>query len=361
MRPTLRFDSEERFYTDPPRVLVDNSYHAGPSRDYVTRLVRSDGEEIARVGHPDERRRLTLEYLRPDMYPCEEAPLEGDYLDPGIEWVADARRAHLNTTARDRIYGWIADSPSGGHWLQYWFFYFASTKGLPGVRSASGTLGSFLHAGDWEMVQLHVPAGAETPDRATYAAHDYAFKVDDASQVMQGGAPSVFVGLDSHASYPFAGRWRNLGRDLLQLFKVLDDRCDAQGKSLRPTLEPLQEQTHPWAWWPGHWGRSGPRSPALQDPWLDPDVFHDDAHEVPDGWRGVELEEEGLIPPEDLPVTVARRDDRVVVSFSIPPDFEECWAGALTLAFYPLGVPRPKQLLYDVTEEGERLPIDPAS
>ena len=357
LRPALHFDADERFYADPPTVLVDNSYREGPSRDYATRLLTEDGEEIARVGHPDEARRLTLDYLRPDEYPSGDKPAKGDYLDPGFEWVADARRAHGTTAGANRVYGWIADSEDGGHWLQYWLFYFASTKGLPGVRAASGALGSFLHAGDWEMIQLHVPPGAESPDLATYAAHDYAFRVDDPSQVMSDGPPDVFVGVDSHASYPFPGRWRNLGKDLLQLVKALDDRCNPHGEPVRPTLEEIGEETHPWAWWPGRWGRSGPQSPALQDPWLDPDRFHREAHEVPDGLR-VELAETGIVTPEDLPVTVERRDGRVVVSFDVPPELDEDWAGVLTLAFDPPGSSPPDQRVYDVSAPGEKLPLD---
>jgi hypothetical protein len=359
LAPALRFDAEERFFADPPTVLVHNDYRDGPSRDYATRLLRGDGAEIARVGHPDPDRRLTLDYLRPDEYPCGERTDDGDYLDPGFEWVADARRARgVPAEDANRVYGWIAESESGGHWLQYWFFYFASVKGLPGVRAASGILGQFLHAGDWEMVQFHVPAGAQTPDRATYAAHDYAFKVEDPTQVIDDGRPVVYVALDSHASYPLAGRWRNLGSGWpLQLFKKLDDRCDANGDRPETKFEAITSADHPWAWWPGSWGRPGPRSPACQRPWRDPDEFHREAHDVPDGWRGHELEEEGIVTPEDLPVTVEHSNGVVNVSFRVPDELEDGWAGILTLAFDPPGMALPDLREYDVTEPGTKPPL----
>jgi len=54
-------------------------------------------------------------------------------------------------------------------WLQYWFYYFYNDYNLIGAVIKAG-----LHECDWEMIQLRVPDGSETPDLAVYAQHSHA-------------------------------------------------------------------------------------------------------------------------------------------------------------------------------------------
>src|SRR3954468_18593230 len=65
---------------------------------------------------------------------------------------------------RNVVYGRAVDG-ARGLWLQYWFWYFLNDYQL--------ALGIDVHEGDWEMIQLHVPAGASEPEEAVFAQHTY--------------------------------------------------------------------------------------------------------------------------------------------------------------------------------------------
>ena len=119
---------------------------------------------------------LTIDALS-DRYSEQLEAHEDDYLVPGPEPAADARRLHESEDHANVIYGRVAPRAEGGRWLQYWFFYFMSAKGVPGVRSATGPLGFGLHEGDWEMIQIAVPEDGGTPVAATYAAHDHGHSI----------------------------------------------------------------------------------------------------------------------------------------------------------------------------------------
>ena len=353
LRPRLHYDRAETLFADAAEVMIGNDFRDGPCLPYATRLVREGGEELAAAGHADPARRLGLEFLRPDAYPTGEPVRDDDHLDPGLEWVADGRRGHSSEGHANRVYGRIAPSAAGGHWLQYWLFYFASTKGIPTVRSATGLLGLGLHPGDWEMIQLFVPEGGSAPTRATFAAHDYAFKVDPAKEGWDAGIPDVYVAVGSHASYPRPGRWKSLARPGLGLLTKLDDRC-SPGQSVRPDLIPVEAE--PWLSWPGRWGKGGPRSPARQDQWTKPDRLHEKARDISDGHRSGTLEEALGAPPQPFPVTVERVGDRVTIAFDVPPSREDAWAAALTIAVDPGGEDLPVSFVYDVTEPGSPSP-----
>lgn len=113
----------------------------------------------------------------PDWPNCCAIAHEDDYLVPGPEPAADARRLHESEDHANVIYGRVAPRKEGGRWLQYWFFYFMSAKGVPGVRSATGPLGFGLHEGAWEMIQIALPEDGGTPLAATYAAHDHGHRI----------------------------------------------------------------------------------------------------------------------------------------------------------------------------------------
>ena len=348
LRPRLHYDRAETLFADAVEVMLGNDYRDGPCLPYGTRLVGADGTVHAAAGHEDPARRLDLGFLHPKTYPTGARASADDHLDPGFEWIADGRRGHATADHANRVYGRIAPSRDDGHWLQYWLFYFASTKGIPTVRSATGLLGLGLHPGDWEMIQLFVPEGGSAPTRATYAAHDYAFKVDPAEEAWGVDIPDVYVGLGSHASYPRPGRWKSLARPGLGLLTKLDDRC-LPGQSVRPELIPVEAE--PWLSWPGRWGKGGPRSPARQDQWTQPDRLHERAHDIADGHRST-VEEAAVAPPQPFAVEVTRTGDRVTIAFDVPPSRRDDWVAALTVAVDPGGEELPVPFVYDVTEPG---------
>jgi hypothetical protein len=361
LRPMLVYDSREIYFADAASSLVSNAYHGGPCAPYETRLMRGKQElrNVRRAGG------LELGSLG-DRYRDGSQALADDFLSPGLEPAADARRLHESADHANVIYGRVAPRKGGGRWLQYWFFYFMSSKGVPGVRSATGPLGFGLHEGDWEMIQIAVPEGGGKPLAATYAAHDHGHKIDWGEVELEPGmgAPIVYVALNSHASYPRQGRWK--GKKILGGLiglGALDDWCDGRGARLRPTLQEVNEKTTPWLRWPGRWGSTddsigtrSPRGPAQQDKWKRPDNMH--AHATPwrERWAGrpSDLEAAGVEPPA-LPVTVTRDGGRVTVSFELPEGLEDEWAGQLTLALNsPAGPPEAR--VYDVTTPGVHQP-----
>src|SRR5215212_2128447 len=299
-RPLLVYDSRETYFADAASSLVVNAFDGGPGRPYRTRLMRGTQELRPEGG-------LTLTALA-DTYPGAGPAQDDDYLVPGPEPAADARRLHQAPEYANVIYGRVAPRARGGRWLQYWLFYFMSSKGVPGVRSATGPLGFGLHEGDWEMVQIALPEDGGTPLAATYAAHDHGHRIDwgEVEVDTESGAPVVYVGLNSHASYPRDGRWK--GNKVAGLFNVgaLDDWCDAGGARVRPAVQEVDERSAGWLRWPGRWGSTddglgtrSPRGPARQDKWQRPDEIHRQATPWKERWAGRPGEQElaELAPP----------------------------------------------------------------
>ncbi len=353
--PLLVYDSRETYFADAASSLVGNAFDAGPGAPYRTRLLRG-GQELTLPSGA-----LDLDSLS-DRYTEDSDAHEDDYLVPGPEPAADARRLHQSEDHANVIYGHVAPRAAGGRWLQYWFFYFVSAKGVPGVRSATGPLGFGLHEGDWEMIQIAVPEDGGTPVAATYAAHDHGHSIGWDEVELEPGlnAPVVYVALNSHASYPRQGRWR--GQKVLGLsLDVLDDWCDGGGARVRPAVQEVDEKTTPWLRWPGRWGSTddgirtkSPRGPAHQDKWSRPDHMHEHSTPWSERWAGRPGELESMDTEEAPPpfaVTVTREGARVTVSFDVPEGFEEEWAGQLTLAVNsPAGPPAAR--VYDVTAPG---------
>lgn len=357
LRPRLHYDRDEAFFADAPQVLVENHYHGGPGISYSTRLMRADGDEVIATAAPDDAfRQLDLDFLRPGTYPTGDDVLDGDFLDPGLEWVADGRSGHASGQYADHVYGRTAPSRYGGQWLQYWLFYFASVKGIPSVRSATGPLGFGLHAGDWEMIQLYLPKGSSTATQATYAAHDYAYRVDPEEEKWVDSIPDIYVAVGSHASYPRPGKWRNLSVIGLEFLKKLDDRCVPE-TIIRPQLTELDGLTDGWWSWPGYWGRPGPKSPACQRKWSDPDHLHDSARVISDGLRDVALKESGATEAEAGFVEVNRTENRVTIAFDVPPERDDAWGAMLTIAVESPDEQLPFQWVYDVTAPGRHRPV----
>jgi len=359
LRPAVVYDSRERYFADSAATFVENSFDRGPMAGYGTRLRRSDGTIIAGGDGT-----LELGFLGTRRYGDDQEVEDGDRLDPGPEPVADSRRMHEDDDLGDVIYGRVAARRGGGIWLQYWLFYFHSAKGIPGVQAADGLLGVGLHQGDWELVQLGIPADRveldhPDPDIAILAAHDYAHFIDwqDADRNPD-GALRVYVGRGSHATYPKPGRWKAKKRGPFRL-GALGDIADAGGERRRPAVEVIRTGEPGWVGWPGIWGTTeskpilgggSPRGPWRQRPWRDPDGFASDAlawteHHVPST--------EAVAAPALAPgVTVVREGAAWTLTIAVPPGTEETWLGTLTLA--STGVDDADRLLwlYDVSWPG---------
>ena len=360
LRPALVYDSRERYYADSAATFVENRFARGPMAPYRTRLRRSDGTVIA----DGDDGPLALGYLGADRYGDDQQVEDGDRLDPGPEPVADSRRMHEDDELGDVIYGRVASRRGGGVWLQFWLFYFQSAKGIPGVQAADGLLGAGLHQGDWEMVQLGIPADRlelehPDPDIAVLAAHDYAHFIDwqDADRD-EDGALRVYVGRGSHASYPKAGRWKAKKRGPFR-FGALGDVSDAGGKRRRPTVEVIRLGEPSWVGWPGLWGTTkskpiigggSPRGPWRQGPWRDPDGFAADAL----AWKEnhVPPAEAIAAPPAPPRVSVSRDEAGWAVTIEVPSGTEETWLGTLTLASTGADDAERSLWLYDVSLPG---------
>jgi hypothetical protein len=357
--PTLVYDGEERFFADSVETMLVNTFAEGPSEGYASTLYGGQTRNpIASAKDDDEATaELTLGFLcGGDTYANGEKVSKDDWLDPGPEAVADARRMH--PSYGNRIYGHVAEGKDG-HWLQYWFFYFASTKGIPGVHVAKGLFGFGLHEGDWEMCQWHVPKGADTPDRATFAAHSHGHKIDWADMDMAvDGSPKVYIGRDSHASYPKKGKWS--GGSLFGIgFDPINDYCDGRGAVNRPAVDEIATGKPSWVDWPGHWGgtrksnddNASPPGPAFhQQQWTKPDDFDHDAHDWTKGFLGDpdDEAEADLVAPEGIGVTVTGTGQHWRIDLDVPESLEGQWTGALTFMMNSPNIEAPRTEVWPI-------------
>lgn len=350
-RPVLQYDSRELYYADSARSFLENFFAGGPAAPYGNVLRGKDGNVIASAGvDPAGPNSLRLDFLRPDgdEYSTGERVSSDDFLDASTKaYVADARRHHDEDGIGNVIYGAVLPGAEGKRWLQYWFFFYYNDKSVRGFG---------VHEGDWEGIQIRVgPPDAEgkvTPDEVTYSQHTGGERADwgDVELDDETGAPVVYVGLGSHASYLRSGQ---------HSAPIVPDVCDAGGARVRPALELLDEQTHPWVRWPGRWGASkkrglisfpSPESPGKQRRWDEPDAYHADADRF-DERRAVA--EEGPVAP----VVKARRDgDTVHVDMTAPPGT----AAKLVVPAVVDGVPH--ALEYDLSElpDGQDVTLTPA-
>jgi hypothetical protein len=364
--PTVVYDSRERYFADSVATFVENRFDRGPMARYATRLRRSDGTVFAGA-HGG----LELGFLGTSRYGDDQEVEDGDRLDPGPEPVADARRMHEDDNLGDVIYGRVAARRGGGIWLQYWLFYFHSAKGIPGVQAADGLLGAGLHQGDWELVQLGIPADEvdgddPNPDIAILAAHDYAHFIDwqDADHDPD-GALRVYVGRGSHATYPKAGRWKAKKVGPFS-FGALGDVADARGERRRPEVQVIRTGEPGWVGWPGLWGTTkskpiigggSPRGPWRQRPWRDPDGFASDAlawieNHVPTAELETAPGEAAPAEAEAPVVTVVRERGAWTVTIAVSPGTEDTWLGTLTLASTGRDDADRSLWLYDVSLPG---------
>ena len=292
-QPCLRYDSLEGYFADSAEEWTDNPGN---------RLCRKDGAVVATAGGE-----LSLAFLDAGHYPNGEEARSTDYIeaandDYGHQY-AGLRGAHPDF--RNVIYGRSVDSHTG-LWLQYWFFYFLNDYQL--------AWGIDVHEGDWEMVQLRLPAGASEPDAAAYAQHTFCElrpwadvkrlaeekrAAGEAPEAGDADRPLVYAGRGSHASF------FEPGYHATDFYDVTD------GRRSSPTGARLEivDDPPPWLRWPGHWGGkrtgyAGPSAPAEHAQWTDPEALLKDA-------RAPSRE-----PPPDAPrVWARRRANKLLLEF----------------------------------------------
>ncbi len=245
-QPVLRYDSQEMYFADSAAEWTDDS---------VQVLQRADGTTIAAAPPAGP---LALGFLGPATYADGEPAAAGDCISrPPHDYVAAARRLHLNPAYRNRMHGRWATGGDGRIWLQYWFWYFYNDYNLIGHFLKAG-----LHEGDWEMVQLRLDAAGETPELAVYAQHTHAEARPWAKVERVGDRPVVYPARGSHASYFTADDFHWTGNWF--------DHADGKGASPTIALDVVEDGDPAYAWmrWPGCWGDTKPTdlSPLPHDP-----------------------------------------------------------------------------------------------
>jgi hypothetical protein len=219
-KPQVRYDSLEAFFADDAAEMVVNPGNT------------LSGDSAA--GRP-----LSLESLGPGGSPDSRLSISGkDYRSQYVRLIT------AQPGLRDRVYGRVHRGELAD-WLQYWWFYFYDDPTL------IANLGA--HEGDWEMIQLRIPHGADQPDVAVYAQHAYASRCDWQEVDTVDGRPVVYPARGSHASYVKPGLYDT---------KAWFDVADGQGRQPELTLEVIDDGP-PWVHWPGHWGDTTPRAPWL--------------------------------------------------------------------------------------------------
>ncbi|MFH1032765.1 MAG: Vps62-related protein [Chloroflexota bacterium] len=135
------------------------------------------------------------------------------------------------------------------------------------------------HEADFEHITVRVEKDLKTVYGIYYAAHDGEgkwYKIASAGQggyTLNGGRPVVYSAVDSHASYPNAGKW---------LRKLMPDDVTEDGGPVwdcQKNVINLGEKSHPclnmqWIQYSGRWGEigeaswtCGPYGPAYQNWW----------------------------------------------------------------------------------------------
>ncbi len=295
-QPCLRYDSLECYFAD-----AADEWTLNPGN----RLRRADGEVLATAGEG-----LSLDFLG-DTYPGGERATSTDLIEAAEDNYDDQyhRLRRENQDLRNVIYGRVVRDDHGV-WLQYWFFYFLNDYRL--AWSISG-----IHEGDWEMIQLELNRDESEPERAVYAQHSFCevrpwsdvgkLADEKRAEEIESAAgdedrPLVYVGRGSHASYFTPGYHPT------DFYDVTDGK---RRPSTHVRLEVVTgKDSHPWLWWPGHWGGSragegGPEAPCEHDQWENPDILLTKDPVVPDH----------APEPDEPQIWARRRRDRLLLEF----------------------------------------------
>jgi hypothetical protein len=314
--PFVQYDSLESYAADSVAIMTD-CVPAGFPRGNT---LNSGHQVLAAVVPSGDESKLDVDFLRGGHYPDPRETAVNrhkDHLDAvGKHYVADAREMHARPGNANQVYGYANRNTGGELWLQYWLFYYYNDKGL---------LGSGLHEGDWELVQLRIGSDGE-PDVAAYAQHTYAESCAwadvEKEEGPHGPAPVAYSARGSHASYFRPGTYPQA--------PVIPDHNDDKGPRVRPHLNVIGPDSPAWVAWPGRWGSTGhilklpfvtlgadsPPGPRWHSAWDDPGAFY--AAAKPAKELGPEA---GADLPKPAPprIQVRREGDRAVVSYEVAP------------------------------------------
>lgn len=265
--PVLQYDSLESCRADSAATICG---HALPGR--CNTLHRPDGSLIAAAAPAGEEPRLSLDFLRGPTYANGELAGPGDYLDEcGGTHAGDAMALCDREGYVDLAYGRARHDREGALWLQYWFFFYYSDRGLLGIEQREG---------DWQMVQLRLGTGG-VPEAATLSrpagAQRLGWNELDKQATEAGPVAVIYPARGSHAPLPRAGSHEA---------PTVPDHNDGLGPRLRPRLETISDDGPGWVLWPGRWGSTrrrehfeadSPRGPREHRQWWDPAALHEEA------------------------------------------------------------------------------------
>jgi hypothetical protein len=288
--PELHYETQESFFADDASLATDNAGVSGGVSYGNGLLRRLDEHNELRLASSAPGQviyhSLNMAVLNGSLYPWpalqgwpgSDVPDTADRLSYNIDYVRDAALMHGDPSKANHIYGRVAIDGDGKKWLQYWFYYYYNDFAF---------LGMGRHEGDWEGVQIGLDS-SNRPDQVTFNEHERrATCAAGAYRSLASGAPKVYVGLGSHASYPAPGEWNT---DV----PTNDDHAHGDGPVVRPLVEAISPSATPWLNWPGRWGNStpsetpvgdfgiSPTGPAFKTSWTAPASWADEAENCMD-------------------------------------------------------------------------------
>ena len=210
--------------------------------------------------------------------------LPGNPLNPGCDYETwfDAQKAGAS------VYGRVTTDPDhpGKVVLQYWFWWVFNDW-------------NDKHEGDWEMVQIVLPADsveaalASTPESIAFAQHEGSEVAlwTDPKVHREGDHIAVYPGQGSHAAYYTQAQW--FGKSAAAGFGC--DSTAAPGTLVRPAVVVLPASATGEFAWLDYTGRWGQKAPSFNNGPTGPNTKTQWAHPVT--WQ----EEEGRPSAVDLP------------------------------------------------------------
>jgi hypothetical protein len=221
--PRLHFDALERSRPS----LVDDYLRLSTFLDEADAVVPGSPPALDAISSHHEQLESRLNPLKEDLGPKTQVRSNAMLREYG-GW-QDLAGAGI-------CYGRVYTKDARTLFLQYWLFYVDNPCVLPPGR----------HDGDWELVQIRLRSNGEgfESTHVTVAGHG-----KPATRKLEPGEerPSVFVAVDSHASYLKAGAHPSL---------PLSDVCVPDSSGQVPLVEPLppDEMAPAWITWRGRWG-----------------------------------------------------------------------------------------------------------
>lgn len=168
------------------------------------------------------------------------------------------------------VYARAVEGSDNTLWLQYWLFYYYNSYHL---------LGTGVHEGDWEMVQVGLDRNTKQPTKMTFATHNEGIACTwDQVEKWSTNYPVVYVAARSHANYPWPGY-----SDLVVPHVTRDSHLGDGAIKFFGMVGITTGDPH-WTTWRGRWGASrdghtpSPPNPSQQHQrWWEPTEFHNAA------------------------------------------------------------------------------------